>query len=420
MNESGGKHERIWSLREVADSIQRTILRRYGSQYWIKAEIAKLHYYKQSGNCYVDLVEKTEKKIVAQMKGIIWADAFLRINEHFLRLTKEPLKDGITILFLAAIRYSPIHGLSLYVSDIDPNYTLGEMAREKQATIDRLKKENIFGLNKQLPFPLLPQRIAVISVQTSKGYSDFCKKIDRNPWGYKLFYLLFPSLLQGDEAVDAMIGQLKRILTVRSHFDVVAIIRGGGGEVGLNCFDNYRFAKEVAVFPLPVLTGIGHSTNETVTEMVACRNNITPTDLADFLLQRFHDFSVPVEESRLAVINGLTGLMASENEKLNRMAESVQISTNILVRNEWSGLNQSLRILQMVCGNLISREQNNLDNMSGRMQLLDPQHVLKRGYSMTLLNGKILTDHKTAVIGDILETRLADGRISSIVESTTE
>ena len=144
------------------------------------------------------------------MKGIIWSAAFERVNERFISLTKEPLKDGITILFLAAIRYSPIHGLSLYISDIDPNYTLGEMAREKQATIERLKKENIFGLNKQLAFPILPQRIAVISVQTSKGYSDFNEKIDHNPWGYKFFRMLFPSLLQGDEAVDAMIGETQK------------------------------------------------------------------------------------------------------------------------------------------------------------------------------------------------------------------
>ena len=201
---------------------------------------------------------------------------------------------------------------------------------------------------------------------------------------------------------------------------MVAIIRGGGGEVGLNCFDNYRLVKEVALFPLPVLTGIGHSTNETVTEMAAYRNNITPTDLADFLLQKFHDFSVPVEESRMAVVNGATSIMGSENEKLIRIAESVGTSTKFLLGNEWSGIAQSDRILQMTCGNLFGREKTNLDNMSGRIQRLDPQNVLKRGFSMTLLNGKILTDHKSAGKGDILETRLSEGRILSIVESTSE
>ncbi len=286
---------KILSLLEVTRSIQATLNEQFAAPLWIKAEMNKLNLYPQSGHCYPELLEKQNGKIIAQMRANLWRDDYSRVNAAFLRVLREPLKDGINILFLGKVSYDPVYGLSLRIMDIDPSYSLGELEKEKLLTIERLKKERIFDQNKQLRLPMLPQRIAIISADTSKGLADFTKVIDGNPWGYKFFCMLFPALLQGDQASGQIVAQLDRISRVKHHFDVVAIIRGGGGDIGLSCYNNYELAKTIARFPIPVMTGIGHSTNETVSEMVAYTNAITPTELADFLIQQFHNFSVPVD-----------------------------------------------------------------------------------------------------------------------------
>jgi exodeoxyribonuclease VII large subunit len=290
--------KKVFSLIEVTLSIQKTISERYKSSFWVKAEMNKLNNYSYSGHCYPDLVEKKDGRVIAQMKSNLWKNDFNRINNNFLTVLKEPIKDGIKILFCATITFDPSHGLSLRIIDIDPAYSLGELEREKQETIAKLNREGIFRNNRRLTLPLLPQRIAIISVETSKGYADFLKVIGNNPWGYKFFYFLFPALLQGEKSINSILHQLGRIGKVTKHFDVVAIIRGGGGDVGLSSYNNYELAKEIALFPIPVITGIGHSTNETVAEMVSFSNAITPTELADLLIQKFHNFSVPLKKRK--------------------------------------------------------------------------------------------------------------------------
>jgi exodeoxyribonuclease VII large subunit len=260
----------------------------------------KLNLY-PSGHAFPDLVQKENDKIVAQINGSIWNHNFQKINKQFISIVKEPLKEGTTLLLQVKITFHETFGLSLQILDIDPNYSLGELQRERDETLKQLQKDGLLNANQKLDFPLLPQRIAIISADTSKGLSDFMKVLDNNPWNYNFFSMLFQAYLQGDVAVNSIKGQLKRIEKVKEHFDVVVIVRGGGGEVGLSCYNNYELCKAIACFPLPVLTGIGHSTNMTVAEMVAFRNAITPTELADFLLQTFHDFSMPVVEAGRAL-----------------------------------------------------------------------------------------------------------------------
>ena len=214
----------VYTLLEVARSIRKTVSERYRQTYWIRAELNKLNYYKHSGHCFPELLEKQDGKVLAQMRSTIWNENYLRINRKFLDVLKEPLKDGVKILFEAAIVFDPVFGLSLHIHDIDPSYTLGDLEKEKQETIKKLRDEALFSKNKMLPLSLLPQRIAIISVSSSKGYSDFLKIIESNSRGYRFFHLLFPSLLQGEKAVSSMIGQLKKIYQVRTHFDAVAII----------------------------------------------------------------------------------------------------------------------------------------------------------------------------------------------------
>ncbi|MEA3478180.1 MAG: exodeoxyribonuclease VII large subunit [Bacteroidota bacterium] len=435
-------NRKVFSLLEVTGSIEKTLSARYASSFWVKAELLKLNHYPKSGHCYPDLVEKLDGTVVAQIRANLWKDDFQQINQVFLEVTKEPLKDGINILLNARINYHPVHGLALQILDIDPNYTLGDMIREKLETIRKLKEEQIFDRNKSLKLPLLPKRIAVISAVTSKGYSDFRNKIDKNPFGYRFFYMLFPSLLQGDRAVKDMLKQLACIRKVKDHFDVVAIIRGGGGDVGLNCYDNYKFAKEIALFPLPVLTGIGHSTNETVVQMVAYKNNITPTDVADFLIQQFHNYSVVLEERQRKIIefakqilkDHSNYLMTSGNsiireskfifdkskQSLTNFQSSVRNNSVNILRTNRAGLMQQTKMFIIQLKNLIHQKNSDLNQLENHIRMLDPKNVLKRGYSITRLNNKAILSPDEVIKSDILVTELYSGKIKSIVESSNK
>jgi exodeoxyribonuclease VII large subunit len=407
----------IFSLSEVTRSIQDTLAERYSSAFWVKAEMNKLNHYPHSGHCYPDLVEKTDGKIIAEIKSNIWKDDYLRINENFLRVLHEPLKNGITILFCAKINFHPVYGLSLRILDIDPSYSLGELEKEKQETIDKIKKEGIYLLNKSLSLALLPKRIAIISAQTSKGYADFVNVIHGNSWGYQFFHMLFQAHLQGENAVESISLQLNRIKKVKHHFDAVAIIRGGGGDIGLTCYNNYDLSRAIALFPIPVITGIGHSTNETVSEMVAFKNAITPTELADFLIQQFHNFAVPVQKAQESVINRCSRLIRDEKVKIIhsvRYFKSVIGSTLVKSKNE---IMNEVRSLLIQSAYFFHREKKVIENIEKNIDLMNPVNVLKRGYSITMANGKVLQKVEGIKEGDMLETVLKDGTIASTVRS---
>jgi len=429
-----------FTLLEVAQSIQNTLAQRYTSIFWVKAEMNKLNYYSHSGHCYPELIEKKEGKIIAQIKSTLWKDDFETINNNFKTVLKEPLKDGIKILFAARLSFDPVYGLSLRIIDIDPAYTLGDLEKEKQETIARLKQEGLFDKNKFLKLPLLPQRIAIISVETSKGYADFTKVITQNPWGYTFFYMLFPSLLQGEKAVESIIAQLERIRHVTHHFDVVAIIRGGGGDVGLSCYNNYELSREIVHFPLPVITGIGHATNETVTEMIAFQNAITPTKLAEYLIQKFHNFSVPVNKAIETVSNKSKSLIVEQKSKLQHtsryfrsIVQNVLISHKSIIKQITNMISTGAKVLLNFKVNLISFSLEKLmkshahfqskttlalNNIEKYIAVLNPVNVLKRGYSITLLNGKALKSRSDVQKGDTLNTILRDGIVTSKVTST--
>ena len=305
----------VYTLTQVGQSIQSMIERTYKYPYYIKAEMVKLNLYARTGHCYPELVEKDGQRVKAQMRAVIWADQYDRINQRFIQITGEPMKDGITILCLATIQYSPQYGLALHIQDIEPTFTLGEMARIRLETIARLKKEGVFDANKRTKMPLLPKRVAVISIETSKGYSDFTITLNGNAAGYRFETTLFPSLLQGEKAIGTMLEQLDRIEQRKDDFDCVAIIRGGGGDVGLGCYDNYELARRVATFPLPILSGIGHSTNETITESVSYANKITPTEVAYFLIGKFTDFENKVVEYQNFITTQTLAILQEAKER---------------------------------------------------------------------------------------------------------
>jgi exodeoxyribonuclease VII large subunit len=353
-------------------------------------------------------------------------------------------------------------GLSLRILDIDPSYSLGELEKEKQETIVRIRKDGIYYSNKSLKLALLPKRIAIISAQTSKGYADFLNVIESNTWGYYFFHMLFPAHLQGENAVGSLTSQLARINKVKHHFDAVAIIRGGGGDSGLTCYDNYQLSKAIALFPIPVITGIGHSTNETVTEMVAFKNAITPTELADYLIQQFHNFAVPVQkaqetiiekfsrrltEEKLKMLNSVryfksvavSKLIKSKNEIQNKLKSLLQLSTYFIQRIRERHINQNILLLEqgsrqdllsnrqrieLVRTNIFNKaaifiqsENKVIDNIKKNIDLMNPVNVLNRGYSITMANNKVLKTVDDVDEGAILKTILSNGNIISITKT---
>lgn len=383
----------VYSLSEIAFSLHKVVERTYPQPYFIKAEILKLNFYPHSGHCYPELVEKEGNAIKAEMRAIIWAANYQRINDRFVQITGNPLKENISILCLARIEFSPKHGLALHIEDIEPTYTLGEMVKNRNAVIERLKKEGVFTRNKNLQMPLLPKRIAVISVETSKGYSDFITTLNGNRYGYRFVTELFPSILQGDKAIVGITSRLAEIEMRQKEFDCVVIVRGGGGDVGLSCYDEYEMAHRVATFPLPVLTGIGHSTNLSVTDMVAHMYNITPTDVAFALIGYFQTFDEQVQECQGRIVEVSRRLLVDEQAKLLRMTEAV-------------------RMLPVV---RLTEHQGRVGVMEEKVRLLHPDNILKRGFSITRHNGKVITNATTLKSGDELQTQVYEGEITSVV-----
>ena len=449
---------KIFTLQQVVSSIRKTIEERYQQYYWVKAEMHKLNRF-ASGHCFPELLQKKDGKIVAQIRGTIWNHQFETINKRFIQVVKEPLKEDTTLLMQVKVTFHESYGLSLQIVDIDPNYALGELQRERQETLQKLQKEGLINSNQQLKFPLLPKRVAVISAESSKGHSDFMQVLNNNEWNYSFFTMLFPAYLQGDNAARSIIAQLENIKKVLHHFDLVVIVRGGGGEVGLSCYNDYKLCKAIASFPMPVLTGIGHSTNLTVAEMIAFRNAITPTELGDFLLQAFHNFSMPlkdaiksikyyavatVEDEKIALNNlskhfknGAQQSLYNNQQKL--IAQSREVGSNVrynlqhnrqkIERLTQNTLRESVHIFQRerekmellstkiprTIKSTILAQNNLLDNLQHSVEIMDPINVLKRGFSITTINGKTLKVDNKAQKGDEIITKTAIFNIKSTI-----
>ncbi|MEN9400871.1 MAG: hypothetical protein RL632_1974 [Bacteroidota bacterium] len=448
----------IFTLKQVVSSIRKTIEERYQQAYWVKAEMHKLNRF-PSGHAFPELVQKEDDRIVAQIGATIWSQNLQRIQKQFAEVVKEPLKEGTTLLMQVKIVFHENYGLSLQVLDIDPSYSLGELQKERQETLKKLQAEGILNKNQFLDFPLLPKRVAVISADQSKGLSDFMQVLDQNTRGYKLFTMLFPAYLQGDMAVASIQEQLKRIERVKQHFDVVVIVRGGGGEVGMSCYNNFTLCKAIATFPLPVLTGIGHSTNMTVAEMVAFRNAITPTELADFLLEAFDAFAVPVSNAREQILAGSKQLLENSqlrfgNEtrlfrnavrrcgeahknSLHKLSDAYRSSAQGMVQRHRQLMDFSNKELTRAARLVIEqgkegvkrvpdtlKQRSNLalanalnlvQQKENLVRLMDPVNVLRRGYSITTVNGHTVNAASELEEGTVIKTQAFDVEIESTV-----
>ena len=455
--------KQVFTLQQVVRSIKKTLEDRYTQNYWVKAEMHKLNRY-PSGHAFPELVQKDENKIVAQITGTIWKQQLERINTKFIEVVKEPLREGTTLLLLVKINYSETFGLGLQILDIDPSFSLGELQKQREETLRKLAKEGLLNLNQKLHFPLLPKRVAIISADSSKGLSDFLQVLQENEKSYFIFTHLFNAYLQGDVAVQSIISALKKIKRVKDHFDIVIIVRGGGAEVGMTCYNNYDLCKAIAEFPLPVLTGIGHSTNLNVAEMVSFRNEITPTKLAEFLLQTFREFeqetkrlnremiahSIKLIDKTKQDFNGQVRIFKhaslrftdSLKNELNQQIIELKNTTRYFLKNENDAvlsLKNDYRIVtkeiitaerntlslisKPIKGSLLhffERKESDLEQLEKTINILNPSNVLQRGYSLTLLNGKILSAKNKPKKGDLIESKTNSLTLFSRVEKSSE
>jgi exodeoxyribonuclease VII large subunit len=337
--------ERI-SLTELQLIIRDSLYLSLPQMFWVAAEISEITI-NSSGHCYLELVEKhpDEKNIRARIRGIIWNSRFSFIRSFFENITGESLRGGLRILVKAKIEYHELYGLSLVINDIDPAFTLGEMAVKRQLIIKKLEDEGVFTMNREIDFPLLPQRIAVISSKSAAGYTDFINHLNGNSFGYVFSTALIETPMQGTETEKGVISALDKIATHSTLFDVVVIIRGGGSQTDLSWFDSYDIAYHVTQFPLPVVTGIGHEKNISVTDLVASISLKTPTAVADFLIDRMAD---------------------AENE-LNGLSTGIRDSTRIIIEENRNRIETySIKLLPLARMMLsVSKEK-----LSGKMMEL--------------------------------------------------
>ncbi|HAA16033.1 MAG TPA: exodeoxyribonuclease VII large subunit, partial [Cytophagales bacterium] len=288
------------TLAELNTKVKSTLEEQLEPSYWVIAEIGSMQV-AQRGHAYLELVEKQDEQITAKLRANIWAYTYRVVSGWFQSVTGSPLQAGLKVLVHGVVTYHEVYGLSLNIKDIDPNFTLGERARQRMEVLQKLEADGVLEMNQELALPLVPQRIAVVSSATAAGYEDFMEQITHNGYGYRVHTQLFRAVMQGDQATESIIGALHEVHNAPRPFDAVVIIRGGGSQLDLDCFDTYELAATVAQFPLPVITGIGHERDETIVDMVAHTRMKTPTAVAEFLIQGLRAFeeNVLLLEERL-------------------------------------------------------------------------------------------------------------------------
>jgi exodeoxyribonuclease VII large subunit len=357
------------------------------------------------------------------------------LQPYFETTTHVKLSAGILVMVKVTVEFHELYGFSLNITDIEPSYTVGELAIQKQEIINRLIAEGVYGINKELLLPELPRKIAVISSITAAGYGDFLDQLKGNAFGYKFYIKLFPAVMQGAEAEQSIIGELDKIYKYEQFFDLVVIIRGGGAQSELHCFNNYWLAYHICQFPLPVLTGIGHEQDETIADMVAHTRLKTPTAVAEFLLAIFRQADEKINELSMSLAEEVSGLV---NDERNRLARYM-ILLKPGVKERISNCNNDMRFLRVKMADLVSRLlmkesgvinrcndllkavcQKYLDNRNHTLEILekkslylDPFRILKRGYSVTYHIGRAIKDPSEVPYDEVIETRLAHGILKS-------
>jgi len=446
------------SLSELNLQIKEKIENQFSERIRIVAEISELR--ESRGHAYIELSEKSDDDtILAKARATVWARTYGMLKSYFESSTGHRLEAGLKVLIVVQVVFHEIYGFSLNVIDIDPTYTIGEIERKRLLIIKRLEEEGVTEMNKELDFPLVPQRIAVISSETAAGLGDFKNQLLKSP--YKFHIKLFNAAMQGEETENSVVFALDRIFEEEENFDIVVIIRGGGAKSDLAWFDSYNIAVNIAQFPLPVVTGIGHERDMSISDLVAHYSLNTPTAVAEFLIDRLTEFYDRLEISEKNFFNFTNDIISYNNSELTELSNRFKLTISKIISENKNRVNllqfeysykikqrlksydselqafpdQLKKILQYrldhkkqtvdvyklkmisAVNSLFENKKHQLEMFEQENNLVNPIHILKSGYSYTLKNGKLLKSCNDVQIGDLTETVLLDGKFMSEVKN---
>ena len=426
------------SLVELNQRIRMTLEQAFPDTYWVRAEMSDVRENGASGHCYLEFIEKDPRsgQLLAKVRGAIWAKTFRLLKPYFEMETGQRFVSGLKVLVRVTVDFHELYGLSLTVVDIDPAYTLGDMARKRLEIIRQLQEEGVFELNKELPLPLLPRRIALISSPTAAGYEDFMNQLTHNRAGYPFYVKLFPALMQGERTEESVIAALDRIYAHQELFDVVALLRGGGATS--DSFDSYLLAANCAQFPLPILTGIGHERDDTVVDLVAHTRLKTPTAVAEFLIARMDQAAQTVEELQQTMTQSASVRLLQEKQRLQSYATRFPALVGQRMERNRTLLHQLSAKLPTMAQGFVERKRAMVDRLAMQLRnattthlaekqrflqlqeqfvrMASPDYILRRGYSLTLREGKIIKRAEELHVGEELTTRFMDGEVKSIIK----
>ena len=430
------KSEQHITLLELNRFVREVIECEMPHEYWVEAELSECR--ESHGHCYMELIQKDEQTAtpVAKASAKCWAPKWMLIRPGFERITGQRLHAGMKVLLKVYAQFHEAFGFSWIVTDIDPTYTLGDMARKRQEIIRQLKAEGVFDLQKELRLPLFCQRIAVISSETAAGYGDFCNQLADNPYGFQFETHLFPAIMQGEGVEQSIIAALERIYDL--PFDCVVIIRGGGATSDMSGFDTLALAENVANFPLPIITGIGHDRDESILDMVSHTRVKTPTAAAAFLIAHLKKVLDAINDAQERIAGYTNQKLSVLKAQLSALAETLpRIFTTVKTRQEarldalssrlvaaikqgvstqQSKVNAFEERIPILLDRRLMTEKHRLQLIEEKAKSLDPTLLLRRGYSMTMKDGRIVRDAATLRAGDEIETRLEKGTIKSIIK----
>ena len=381
-----------YNLSELCAEIQEVLEYELSERYWVRAEIASISVH---GHCYMELIEKSNTGILAaKLRATCWNNVYNLLAPYFLQSTGHQLGVGMQVLLEVSVEFHAVYGLSLNIWNIDPNYTLGDLARQRQETINQLIKDGVMELQKQLPIPTLIRRIAVISSADAAGYGDFCHQLHANRYHFAFHTQLYAATMQGDTAARSIIQALNAIAEQEEEWDIVVIIRGGGATTDLSCFDDYNLANHCAQFPLPIIAGIGHTRDVSVVDMVVHTSVKTPTAAAEWLIQHLYLQLEQIEQLNAQLQHAVQLVANKEQHRLSIYKQRIKSS-----------------ILQA-----LSHERGKLELWEKTIALHSPKRIFQKGYSLTYINGQVLRDSLQVQPGDIIQTYLSNGSLQSEVK----
>ena len=411
------KNER-YTLRQLNLLVREAIEDALPDEYWVEAELSECR--ENSGHCYMELIEKDERSNtpVARASAKCWRQTWMMVKPYFERTTGQPLRAGMKVLLRVYAQFHETYGFSWIVSDIDPTYTLGDMARKRQEIIRQLKEEGVFDLQRELRIPTFAQRIAVISAQNAAGYGDFCRQLEDNDYGFRFDVQLFPAIMQGEQVEQSVISALNQIYNLHSplNFDVVVIIRGGGATADLSGFDTLALAENVAQFPIPIITGIGHERDESILDMVANTRVKTPTAAAALLIDNLLRVLERLDDASQRISYAVNQRISNQKTKIATMTTLIPTLALRVVGDQRHRIELLENRLPVAIERRLTNQKHLLESLSIKLQGFDPQLLLSRGYSITLHNGRVVVDASTLKTGDEVETKVRKGIFKSIIK----